>query len=323
MRRMLLGVAVVIVMVAAAFLLGPRVAADTHVTFDAGGIGVDLDTYLAKEESKVAGIRDGLQKEIIWADPATKAKTPFAVVYIHGFSASKEEVRPLPDKVAAALGANLFFTRLKGHGQDGAAMATASVNDWVNDYAEAVAIGRRIGEKVIVIATSTGGGLATLAATNDVAVDDVDALVLISPNYGVQAAGSWLLTQPWGKQIAELVIGTERGFEPQNERHAKFWTTRYPTSALLAMAALCKVSLASPVEQAKTPALFMFSDKDQVVRADLTGEIAGRWGAAHEVVEVEDSGDPYNHVIAGDVISPATTDRLVGVVVAWVGRTLG
>ena len=68
-------------------------------------------------------IRPGLQKEIVWANPATKTKTPLAIVYIHGFSASKGEVRPLPDKVASALGANLFFTRLTGHGEDGAAMA--------------------------------------------------------------------------------------------------------------------------------------------------------------------------------------------------------
>lgn len=321
-RRLVVWLALVVIMLAAAFLLGPRVTADTRATFDAGGIGEDLNAYLADAEGKVAGIRDGLQKEIVWADPAAKAKTPLAIVYIHGFSASKGEIRPLPDKVASALGANLFYTRLKGHGQDGAAMATASVNDWINDYAEAIAVGRRLGERVIVIATSTGGGLATLAATNDIATDDVAGLVLVSPNYGVQAAGSWLLTQPWGRQIAELIIGPERGFEPLNDRHARLWTTRYPTSALLAMATLCKVSLASAVEQATTPALFIFSDKDQIVRADLTRQIAGRWGAPHEIIEVDNSGDPYNHVIAGDVISPSTTDRLADAVVGWIDRTI-
>ena len=74
-------------------------------------------------------------------------------------------MRPLPDKVAAALGANLFYTRLTGHGQDGAAMAEGSVNAWINDYAEAIAIGRAIGDKVVVIGTSTGASLATWAAS--------------------------------------------------------------------------------------------------------------------------------------------------------------
>ena len=147
-----------------AFLLGPRVKVDTTVRFDPAAIGADPEAYLAgrgRGEEHPAG----QQKEIVWANPATKAKTPMAIVYVHGFSASKWEVRPLPDKVAAALGANLFYTRLTGHGQDGAAMAEGSVNAWINDYAEAIAIGRAIGDKVVVIGTSTGASLATWAAS--------------------------------------------------------------------------------------------------------------------------------------------------------------
>ena len=42
-------------------------------------------------------------------------------------------------------------------------MADGSVNAWINDYAEAIAIGRAIGDKVVVIGTSTGASLATFA----------------------------------------------------------------------------------------------------------------------------------------------------------------
>ena len=164
-RRVLYGLLIVITALGLGFLLGPREPVDTRVTFDPAKVGSDPDAYLAKSESEVAGIRDGLQKEIIWAFPNSKAKTKLAIVYIHGFSASKGEIRPVPDKVAAALGANLFYTRLTGHAQNGPAMAVATVNHWVNDYAEALAVGRSIGERVIIIAPSTGAGLATWAAT--------------------------------------------------------------------------------------------------------------------------------------------------------------
>jgi hypothetical protein len=43
------------------------------------------------------------------------------------------------------LGANLYFARLKGHGRSGDAMLEGSVQAWVDDFAEAVAIGRRLG----------------------------------------------------------------------------------------------------------------------------------------------------------------------------------
>ncbi|TIW06627.1 MAG: alpha/beta fold hydrolase, partial [Mesorhizobium sp.] len=234
--------------------------------------------YLAREEAAVPNIRDGLDKEIIWANPMVHAKTPLAIVYIHGFSASKGEVRPLPDDIADELDANLFYTRLTGHGQDGAAMAQGSVNAWINDYEEALAIGREIGDKVIVIGTSTGGSLAAWAATEPGASDGVAAIAFISPNFGVKASGAELLTMPWGRQIAELVGGKERSFPARNALHEKFWTTKYPMRAVLPMAALTELAYAAPVEKAKIPALFIFSDSDKVVRPDRTREIAGRWG---------------------------------------------
>jgi alpha-beta hydrolase superfamily lysophospholipase len=316
-RKLLTALLVIVIAAVALYLVGPRVAANTTVTFDPASIGPDPEAYLAKREADVAGLREGLAKEIVWANPATKAKTPLAVVYVHGFSASKGEVRPLPDKVAAALGANLFFTRLTGHGQDGAAMATASVNAWVNDTAEAFAIGRAIGDKVIVMATSTGGTLSALELANPAVSENVAAAIFISPNFRVQAAGASLLTGPWGKQIAELIGGKERGFEPPNNLVKNLWTTKYPMAATLPMAATVKLSEAINYEAMTTPALFVISDSDKVVDPAATRAIAARWGAPHEIVAVDNSGDPSNHVNAGDAYSPQTTDPLAATIVEW------
>jgi pimeloyl-ACP methyl ester carboxylesterase len=197
-------------------------------------------------------------------------------------------------------------------------MAEGSVNAWINDYEEALAIGRAIGDKVIVIATSTGGSLAAWAATQPGASDGVAAIAFISPNFGPKASGAELLTRPWGREIAELVGGKERSFPPRNALQEKFWTTRYPMSAVLPMAALTELAYAAPVEKATIPALFIFSDADRVVRPDRTREMAGRWGGPHELVPVDDTGDPDNHVIAGDVLSPQTTAFLTERIVVWV-----
>src|SRR5438045_594742 len=99
-----------------------------------------------------------------------------------------------------------------------------------------------IGDKVVVIATSTGGSLATWAATQPGASDGVAAIAFISPNFGVKASGAEILTMPWGKQIAELVGGKERSFPPRNALHEKFWTTKYPIAAALPMAALTNLA---------------------------------------------------------------------------------
>ncbi|MGB8819274.1 MAG: alpha/beta hydrolase [Rhizobiaceae bacterium] len=287
-------------------------------SFDPTSIGPDPDAYLAASEAKVSGIHDDLQKEIVWAYPTSKAKTPLAIIYVHGFSASKGETRPVPDMAAKALGANLYFARLTGHGQDGAALAEATVNDWANDMAEALAIGKLIGEKVIVVGVSTGAGLATWAADDPALSRQIDGLVFISPNYGVQAGGAWLLTLPFGEQLANLVVGKERTFETYNDLHKRFWTWSYPTKALLPMAALTSLAAATPVEQIKQPVLMIYSETDKVIRPELLKAVAARWGGKAELYALPKNDDPSSHVIAGDALSPSTNEEVANKIVEWI-----
>jgi esterase/lipase len=301
----------------AAFVFGPRVPVDMTISFDPASLGNDLDAYIAKREANTPNLRAGLGREIIWAFPASKAKTPIAIVYVHGFSASKGEIRPLPDLVAKALGANLYYTRLTGHGQDGAAMASATVNDWANDYAEAMAIGRTLGERVLIISTSMGGGLTTWGLTEPALSKNIMGAVFISPNYGVQAAGSEILTMPFGKQLANLIAGKERSFKPENELHGTLWTPTYPTDAVIPMAGLTALAVAQPVEQIKTPAFFIYSKTDKVIKPELVEAIEARWGGPKQILAVEKNDDPYSHVIAGDALSPSTTQPLAEAIIAW------
>lgn len=314
----LIGAAVLVLALGVvAYFAGPRVAVDTTIRFDPATIGEDVEAYLAGRERDVPNLRDGVGKEIVWAFPTSKARTPLVIVYVHGFSASSGEIRPVPDEIAARLGANLYFTRLTGHGQDSAAMATGSVNAWIDDYAEAIEIGRRLGSRVVVVATSTGAGLATWAATQPELSEDIAALILVSPNYRIRAAGASLLTGPWGGQIARVASGAERQFTPRNEAHGRLWTPRYPTEAILPMAALTKLAHDAPVEEIGIPAFFVYSAADRIVDAEATADIAARWGALADSLLVEGSGDGQNHVIAGDALSPQTNALVIETVVNW------
>jgi hypothetical protein len=132
MRRFLqVIVAFALAFTALAFLF-PRDSVDRTIAFDASTLPDDLDVYLATEEAKFADITQGSSKRIVWVG-AAGVKTPLAIIYIHGFSATAEEIRPVPDMVAQAMGANLFYTRLAGHGRTGAAMGEVVAGDWVED----------------------------------------------------------------------------------------------------------------------------------------------------------------------------------------------
>lgn len=280
-----------------------------------------LETFLQATESRAGRIREGLAKQIVWADPAGPSKTAISLVYVHGFSASPAEIRPLPDKVAEALGANLFFTRLAGHGlEDPGALGHATLGDWIADLEEAIAIGRLLGDRVVVMATSTGASLTTWALGRPGLADGIAAAVLVSPNYGVQASGSFLLTGPFAAEIAHMVIGARRGFEPVNALNAHNWTTDYPVEALIPMAQAVRLASFTPVEQIKTSALFVYSPRDLVVRPDLTDAVLGRWGGPHARFDPGETGDANNHVIAGDTYSPGTTAAVAAEIVAWLDR---
>tara|TARA_R110002020_G_scaffold28146_1_gene89942 strand:+ start:8565 stop:9521 length:957 start_codon:yes stop_codon:yes gene_type:complete len=311
-------IAFVIIAGGAAYLFGPRPPADTSIAFVDSDLPEDLDEYITQSEARFDDLRPGSERQIVWAYPASKARTPIAIVYVHGFSAGPAEIRPLPDLVGRQLGANIYFARLTGHGRSGDAMLEGSVHAWVNDMAEALAIGRRLGERVVVMATSTGASLATWAAARPELMRDVIGLVQISPNYGVQAAGSSLLTMPWAETLVPLIAGQRRSFEPVNDLQAQFWTYEYPSLALLPMASL--VQLANGVDAAgiSVPSLFIFSPEDKVIRPDLVAAMAARWGGPAETVEVTDSGDPNHHVIAGDALSPGTTERLARTAADWI-----
>jgi len=322
----IMGLSLAVIVVAAAglaflYLRPPMLALERTAEIGADTPLESVDALIAANERKSGPLREGLGKQIVWADPASRQRTPISVIYVHGFSASPAEVRPLPDLVAKRLGANLFFTRLSGHGlKDPDALGQATLEDWTGDIGEALAIGRLLGDRVVVISTSTGASLVTWALARPALAETVAASVFLSPNYGVQAAGSFLLTGPFGPQIARLLLGARRGFEPISPLNAHNWTTDYPVEALIPMAQSVRLATHTPVEDIRIPALFIQSANDKVVRPDRTAEVAARWGGPHALVDPGPTGDANNHVIAGDTYSPDTTEPIAGMILDWLSQ---
>lgn len=310
-----------VVILGLVWLLAPQEPVDRQISFDAGSLGADLDAHLAASEAQFSDIIPGAAKRIVWAG-AKGQKTPLAVVYLHGFSATAEEIRPVPDEVAKALGANLYFTRLTGHGRTGAAMAEATAGDWLEDTAEAIAIGRRLGDRVVLVGTSTGATLAALAATDPALAEGVAGIVMVSPNFKVASAAAVILEMPFARQWGPMVAGRTRSFEPVNKDHAAYWTTSYPTVALFPMAALLREARAEDYGQATMPLLVIYSNDDKVIDPAAIPPVTDAWGGAVqlEARTMAAGDDPYAHVIAGDVLSPGQTEAVVALITGWAGK---
>ncbi len=315
MKRLFLTLAAVVAVLAVVFALGPRASVD--VTLRPVALPEDLDGYLARSEARFADLRPGVEKTIVWAD-SSKAKTPVALVYLHGFSATRQETRPLCDTLAARLGANLFYTRLRGHGRSDDAMAEASANDWLNDSYEALEIGRRLGEQVILLGTSTGATLAAWLATQPEAADGLLALVLLSPNFAPKDSNTQLLLWPWGTTLARLVVGPYRQWEPYNDEQAKYWTTRYPSEVLVTMMGLVDLVDRADLGAIRAPVLVVYSPQDEVIDAGLIEARYPEIGSSpRRLVPLDTVGDPSNHVLAGAILSPENTEPVAELVLEF------
>lgn len=110
----------------------------------------------------------------------------------------------------------------------------------MHDMAEALAIGRRLGERVLIVATSTGATLATVALADPAGAADVAGAVFVSPNYRLASAAGALLDLPLARVWGPWVAGAEHGFTPLNAGHERWWTTRFPIEALFSMATLLR-----------------------------------------------------------------------------------
>lgn len=281
----------------------------------------DLDAWLAVGEQSVAdrfGLVPGTEKRITWVESGVR--TPWSVVYLHGFSATRQETAPLAEIVATTLGANLFETRLSGHGHERDALRVSLAEDWLDDAAEALAVGAAIGDRVIVVGTSTGATLAA-AMLDHPAMDAVDTIVMLSPNFGPRDPDAAWLTRPAGPLLARLLIGETRSWQPHNDLQARFWTTTYPMSAAVEMMRLVDLARQRLPATIAQRLLMFYSPEDAVISHEAALAVFKDTESPQKsVVEIRDPGDPSHHVLAGDVLSLGTTQRIADDIVDFIAR---
>jgi len=279
-----------------------------------------LTQVIEESEQQYTDIVDGAEKHIRWYQGKAN-KSELSFVYIHGFSASRQELSPVTELLADEFSANIFYTRLRGHGRSDDAMAEATIDDWKKDLQDAHNIGRIIGNKVIFISTSTGGTLVTwLLAQED--TKQPFANIMISPNYAVQSSSAWLLKSSWGIKIAKLINGDYNSFTPISDEHAKYWTERYPLDAVTPMMQLLDEVNELDKSGVTSPQFLVYSPEDKVIKPEKIIETGKEFiNSDVKLKPYRKSTDPYQHVLAGIACSPESTDHMVSVLSDYV-RTL-
>jgi esterase/lipase len=283
------------------------------------GSPADLDAYLKNEESAVPGIIPGTEKAVLWARGRPE-RTRLSIVYMHGWQGSRQEYVPVFDRVAAALGANLFSTRLTGHCTDGEAIKDATLEDWTADAREAYEIGRRIGERVILAGPSMGANLSLWLAGQG--VSDLAALVLVSTAVqpAVRLADLLLLPHPLHRIFLRLAVGRYFRAPDRSERHRRFNPERYRTECALPLMGTVKLVRELSPEFIRVPSLWIYSERDRVINTRKLKEFYARMrGEPKELVNIPSA---KGHNLAGDMFQPDTNEEVISAVLRFL-RGLG
>jgi pimeloyl-ACP methyl ester carboxylesterase len=283
MSRRLILISFPIVFLIAAYFLGP---VPHKPTWDKSIVQVPsdpkaLENYIANHESQHT-LKPDNEARIIWAD-SSKGKTPFSVVYLHGFSSSQKEGDPIHLQFAKEFGCNLYLTRLADHGIDTTEQLLNFTGDRLWQSAkEALAVGKAIGDRVILLSTSTGGTMAIMLAAEY--PEDVFAMINMSPNLAINQTAAWLLNNPWGLQIARQIMGSNYYKSTLDSARKIYWNTSYRIESLVQLQEILEDKMnMSTYKRVTCPSLTLYyykneQEQDQTVKVSAMLEMHKQLG---------------------------------------------
>jgi len=235
------------------------------------GNAEQLENYVRAVERRHT-IKPDNEARIVWFDSA-KRKTPYAILYLHGFRASQMEGYPIHTRIAKEFGCNLYLNRIPEHGIDttDALIDFTADKIWANAK-ESLAVAKEIGDKVIIISTSTGGTAAIYLAS--VFPNDIYALVNMSPNIEINNSTAFLLNNHWGLPLARLVNGSDYVKFEEDSVTSKFWTPEIRLESLAHLEEFVEATMTEETfSKVSTPALTLYyykneSEQDPVLKVD-------------------------------------------------------
>jgi esterase/lipase len=237
MKKAAYAALILVIALSVIYMLGP---APTEPKLDPTptsiSIPIDsLDNWIARKESGFKTLKPDNEARIEWYNDSVSV-TEYAIVYLHGFTASGEEGNPVHRAFAKRYGCNMYLPRLYGHGLDTTEpMIDLTPDNYLESAKEAIAVGKQIGKKVIIMCTSTGGTLGIYLAAHD---PEIEALICYSPNIDIFDPNSKMLTKPWGLQIVRLVMGSDYRQYDAPEEFKKYWQTKYRIEGLISVRSL-------------------------------------------------------------------------------------
>jgi esterase/lipase len=316
MKKILIIIASVLCVLGIVYLAGPKFP-NPELSNKLPEIQVssaDFETYLRNKESGLK-IKPDNESRIIWANDSLKIKTAYCLLYIHGFSASWFEGEPVHTDFARRYGMNLYIPLLASHGIETPDQLMDMTPDRLYESAKTALVEAQVlGEKVILMSTSTGGTLSLKLAAEFPEL--MDGLILLSPNVAINNPAAFLLSKPWGLQIARSVFkGNYRVTDPDfASEGCKYWNCKYRLEATVYLQQLVEATMKKEVIAKINEPVFLgyyYKDEqnqDQVVRVDAMLKMYEQLGTPENLKQKVAFPDAGDHPIGSKLVSKQWQD---------------
>lgn len=269
----------------------------------------NIDKYVDNNDAGLQ-IKPDNESRIFWANDSIKERTNFALLYLHGFSASWYEGYPAHVTFAKNFGCNLYIPRLASHGIETEDALIDMTPDRLWESAkEALMVARTLGKRVIIMGTSTGGTLGLKLAADF--PEYVDGLILYSPNIRINNSAAFLLSKPWGLQIGRKSNGGKYRItnEDFGSKDCQYWNCKYRMEATVFLQQLIEATMKRETYKNVTAPVFLgyyYKDEDnqdETVKVSAMQKMYNQLGTASDRKVKVAFPEAGNHVIASELTS--------------------
>jgi len=316
MKKILLVTLSVIFVLFIAYLAGPKFPTP-KLTSDLPAIHIqtsEVESFVKNKESRLK-IKPDNESRIIWTNDSLKNKTKYCLLYLHGYAASWYEGEPVHRNFASRYGMNLYIPLQAAHGLDTPEPLIDMYPDSLYETAKrALVLAQNLGEKVILMGTSTGCTLGLKLEAEFPGL--IHSMILYSPNVRLNNPAAFLLDKPWGLQIARKIM--KANYRVMNDDisslECKYWYCRQRLEGLVYLQQLLTSTMNQETfEKVKIPVFvgYYYKDEkyqDQTVRVDAMLKMFDQLGTPKNLKQKVAFPEAGTHPIASKLFSKQWQD---------------
>lgn len=236
-----------------------------------------LEKEITEAENTIKEVKADNQARIVWVDASRKEKTKYSIVYLHGFGASQAEGAPVHTQLAQTFGCNLYLARLRDHGVNQEnTFASLTPENYFETAAHALAVGKQLGDSVILIGTSTGASFALFEAAQH---PEIKAVVAYSPLIDFYSTITAIMDKPWGLQIMRMVMGSDyMEYIREDSLQSQYWMSKYRLEGLVALKSFISAAMTEETfQKVKCPVFMGYYYKNEEEQDNVVSVPAMLW----------------------------------------------